>query len=399
MAWKSVTICLLVCKLIQLVLSINNGLAKTPPLGWSTWCTNDIIECFDDYCDEEEIRAIADAMVANGMKDAGYQYIFLDDCWAGPRDESGRLTADKMRFPSGSLKPIADYVHSKGLLLGAYTCAGNFTCKGKRPGSWGHFNLDAQTFASWGLDAVKVDWCHHPPLPPKYVYGLFRDALNKTGRRFLYSVCEWGEENPWEWGMQTANMWRVTGDHMPFFYLPGGTELGWSTQAIIEAFAGLSKYAGPGGWNDADFLMTGAITMTHLQSQTEFSFWALINSPLIVTTDIRDMSNKGDILLNREVININQDPLGIPGDRITSFGNGGEIWSKPLSNKKAAVILYNRNFLEVVTLTVHWVDIGYPPNSTLSVRDVWQHKDLGRFTNSFTATVEGHSVVMIIVSF
>jgi alpha-galactosidase len=389
---------LVLLAIANLSTGLNNGLARLPPMGWSTWCTDDYIPCESDYCSEKEVKEVADAMVKSGMRDAGYTYVNLDDCWGGPRDNNGHLTADKSRFPSGSLKPLADYLHSIGMKLGVYVCAGNFTCKGYRPGSWGHYDDDAQTMANWDVDLVKMDFCYHPALPPKQVYGMMRDSLNKTRHPMVFSVCEWGKDNPWEWGMETANMWRVTNDHMPFFYLPFGHTLGWSTQDIIEAFAGVSKFAGPGGWNDADFLMTGALTMSDIQSRTEFSFWALFASPLIVTTDVRDMSNKAHILLNQEIIAVNQDPLGIPGDRLYKFDSGGQIWAKPLSNKDFAVIFYNYNFFGSVEMVLNWSDLGFSATASLKVRDLWLHEDIGVFYQNFKAKVAGHDVLMIRVS-
>jgi alpha-galactosidase len=338
-------------------------------------------------------------MIANGMRDLGYNYIELDDCWASTeRDAQGRLMADSSRFPSGSLKPLADYLHQNGFKLGAYTCAGNLTCRMNRQGSWGHFDSDAQTFASWGVDMVKMDWCYHPALPPKNVYQMFRDSLNKTGAPILFSVCEWGEQEPWTWGMETANIWRATGDHIPFFWLPEGHKIGWSTVEIIENFKGLSKYSGPGGWNDADFLMTGMFTMSDMQSQVEFSFWALFNSPLIVATDVRDMTRRQQ-LLNKEVIAINQDSLARSGDILYEDGNGGEIWSKPLYGGDTALIFYNKKFGSVAALNVTWTQLGYPSNiKGLYVRDLWMHNTIGLFQKGWSAIVLGWEATMVRVS-
>eukprot|EP00027_Filamoeba_sp_ATCC50430_P015257 CAMPEP_0168565142 /NCGR_PEP_ID=MMETSP0413-20121227/13656_1 /TAXON_ID=136452 /ORGANISM="Filamoeba nolandi, Strain NC-AS-23-1" /LENGTH=400 /DNA_ID=CAMNT_0008596931 /DNA_START=26 /DNA_END=1228 /DNA_ORIENTATION=+ len=374
----------------SIVLSLDNGLALLPPMGWSTWCTKSI-ECLDDWCSEREIHEIAEAMVKNGMKDLGYNYINLDDCWAGDRDANGELTADPRRFPSG-MKALADYVHSLGLKLGLYTCAGNLTCKGGRPGSWGHFDQDAQTFANWEVDQVKMDWCHHPSNPPSEVYAMFRDSLNKTGRPIFFSICEWGQQEPWTWGMETGNAWRIGHDHLPFWRIPG-TDQG--VYDIIEQMAGKSPYAGPGGWNDPDFLMTGEATMTHLDSVTEFSFWSLWAAPLIVATDIRVMLNKDDILLNAEVIAVNQDKLAIPGDRIANYSNGAQIWSKPLSDGSYAVILYNSGKVGHVDITVMWSALWGKSGVVCSVRDLWKHEDLGDFVSQFSASVEAHGVVMI----
>jgi len=363
-------------------------------MGWNTWCTDDWIECESDFCNEDEIKQIAEAMATNGMKDAGYEYINLDDCWAGPRDADGNLTGDPTRFPSG-MKAMTDYIHSLGLKFGVYTCAGNYTCKGYRPGSWGHFQQDADTFASWGIDYVKMDWCYHPSLPPPQVYGMMSKALNTTGRHIFFNLCEWGEDNPWTWAYPVGNSWRIGPDHLPFWYLPDTNQ---GTGDIIESMAGLSNYSGPYGWNDPDFLMTGAITVTHVESRTEFSFWCLFAAPLLVTTDIRDMSDKADILLNTEIIAINQDPLAKAGDRIAKYQTGGEVWTKPLYDGSYAVILYNSNLLETVRLSIQFSDLFGGKNVTADVRDLWKHQDLGQFKGYFSSRVIGHGVVMIKVT-
>jgi len=386
-----ILIWLLTC-LFGRIWSLDNGVGLLPPMGWNSWCTDDWIECETDFCNEKEIKEMADAMASNGMKDVGYQYINLDDCWAGPRDSNGNLTPDPDRFPSG-MKPLVNYIHSKGLLFGLYTCAGNYTCKGYRPGSWGHFDQDAETFASWDVDYVKMDWCYHPPLSPQVVYPMMRDSLNKTGRPIFFNLCEWGEGDPWTWANSVGNSWRIGPDHLPFWWLPYTNQ---GTGDIIESMVGLSKFSGPGGWNDPDFLMTGALTVTYVESKTEFSFWSLWAAPLIVTTDIRDMSNKAEILLNDEIIAVNQDKLTIAGDRISSSNDGGQVWAKPLSNGQFAVILYNKNDLFSTTVTVYfkqlWPESG---NITCQVRDLWKHEDQGEFLNYYSARVIGHGVVMI----
>jgi alpha-galactosidase len=384
------------------VQALNNGLGRTPPMGWSTWCTdNFIIPCYDDFCNEKEIKSVADAMATNGLRDLGYKYVLLDDCWAGPRDKNGNVTADPTRFPSG-MKALADYVHSRGLLLGLYTDVGETTCRGGRPGSWPHYQQDAWTYAHWGIDYVKMDWCHHPwNYTAEALYGMMRDALNKTGRPMFFSVCEWGLYEPWTWGMKTANSWRVGPDHLPLWWTPPlGQDpgQGQGTANVIEHMAGLSSYAAPGGWNDPDFLMTGEWWMSETDWQTEFSFWCLFAAPLIVATDVREMSNK-QVLLNKEAIAVNQDPLGKPGDRYANYSNGGQVWSKPLSDNSWAVILYNSNFLEWIDVTAIWQQHlpGWPKKSTKAkVRDIWQHQDLGVFAYNYTSYwLEPHAVTML----
>jgi len=213
----------------------------------------------------------------------------------------------------------------------------------------------------------------------------------------LFSICEWGEDDPWTWGDGVGNMWRVGPDHLPFWWLPDDPQ---GTVDIIANMAGKSKFAGPGGWNDPDFLMTGAITMSYIDSLSEFSFWALFAAPLIVTTDIRDMSNKGSILLNAEVVAVNQDKMGVAGDFVANFSDGGQVWSKPLSGGNFAVILFNPNFLEYIDVTILWSQLWptIPQGKQCSVRDLWAHEDLGLFADNFTASVGPHGVSMVTVT-
>jgi len=212
--------------LCSVVFCLDNGLGRLPPMGWATWCTNKgAVPCLDDYCDEDEIKSIAKAMASNGMKELGYEYILLDDCWAGGRLPNGTIYAEIDRFPSGSLKPLADYVHSLGLKIGLYTDVGQKTCKGDRPGSWGFYEEDAKTFAGWSMDMVKMDWCGHPGgYTAQQLYSMMRDALNKTGRPMFFMMCEWGLFNVWEWAMPVGNSWRIGPDHIPLWWTPPTTQ-------------------------------------------------------------------------------------------------------------------------------------------------------------------------------
>jgi len=335
------------------------------------------------------------------LRELGYKYLSLDDCWAGPRDKDGNVTADPSRFPSG-MKALIDYIHSKGLLFGLYTDVGNFTCRGNRPGSWGHYQQDSNTYASWGVDLVKMDWCDHPGShTAPQLYAMMRDALNKTGRPMFFSVCEWGLYEPWTWGAQPANSWRIGPDHIPLWWTPPFGQdpgQGQGTSNIIEHMAGLSKYAGPGAWNDPDFLMPGYFWFTEAEMMTEFSFWCLAAAPLIVATDVRVLYNK-QVILNKEAIAVNQDKWGIPGDRYGNQSDGGEIWARPLSDGTWAVILYCPNFFESAIITVVWQKHlpNWPKNkSSAKVRDLWLHQDLGIYQNSFTGQdVEAHSVLFL----
>eukprot|EP01120_Amphizonella_sp_Union-15-10_P005007 TRINITY_DN15748_c0_g1_i1.p1 TRINITY_DN15748_c0_g1~~TRINITY_DN15748_c0_g1_i1.p1 ORF type:complete len:414 (-),score=38.31 TRINITY_DN15748_c0_g1_i1:152-1393(-) len=386
--------------------SLPNGVGILPPMGWTTWCTeNNIIPCLNDFCNEQEIRSVADSMISNGLVSLGYNHILLDDCWAGPRLENHTITADQTRFPSG-IPALADYLHSRGLKLGLYTDAGTQTCKYGRPGSWPYYRLDASTYASWGVDWVKMDWCNHPGgYTAPELYGMMRDALNQTGRKIFFAICEWGLFDPWIWGNRTGNSWRVGPDHLPLWWTPETNQdpgQGQGTSNIIEHMAGLSGYAGPGGWNDPDFLMTGIWEggMGETDWQTEFSFWSLFAAPLIVASDVRDLSNK-QVLLNKEVISVNQDPLGIAGDRRSNNLDGSQVWTKPLSNGSYAAIFYNQNFLvPVLDVKLEFNENflpGWPAGFNVAeVRDLWKHKDLGIFKDFIKMDIlEGHAVVMV----
>jgi len=365
----------------QVAESLNNGLARTPPMGWSSWCTDDYCGLLD-YCKEKEVKSVVDSMKENGMLEAGYDYVLLDDCWSSTeRDSNGRVQGDPTHFPNG-MKALADYVHDAGMKFGLYLCAGNLTCRHKRPGSWGYFDEDAQTMADWGVDMVKLDWCHHPSLPPNQVYGMFETALNKTGRPIFFDICEWGEADPWKWGAGVGNSWRAHADHFQ----------AWHSSKLVS-------YSGPGGWNDADFLMTGLFPFTHTESVSEFSFWALFASNMIVATDVRNLGNgsqsKSEILLNKEVIEVSQDPLGIGGDRIRNSTDGTQVWARRLSDGSRAVILYNTHGIahQHVTVKWSWIEASWS-NATMSVRDLWAHKTVQN-SSSYTELVAPHGVVML----
>jgi len=304
------------------------------------------------------------------------------------------------------MKALADYVHLYGLKLGLYTDVGEFTCRDGRPGSWPYYKQDALTFASWGVDMVKMDWCGHPGgYTAPQLYGMFRDALNATGRRMLFNICGWGKYDPWLWGPNTSNTWRVGPDHLPLWWTPPTDQdpgQGQGTANIIQHMGGLSKYSGPGGWNDPDFLMTGEWWMEEIDSQTEFSFWCLFSAPLFVSTDIRVLSNKQEIL-NKEAIAINQDPLGLAGDIRGNFTDGGQVWSKRIQGNSWAVILYNSNIVfGYVQVTVSWAKHlpGWPAGKVVGkLRDIWQHKNIGSYSNSYTSDfLQPHQVQFLVVS-
>ena len=380
---------LMIAVLIALGIACGNGttaaqsasgrsLAPTPPMGWNSW------NKFACNVSEELIRETADAMVSSGMQAAGYQYVNIDDCWQVSRDAQGTIVADPTRFPSG-IKALADYVHGKGLKLGVYTDAGTLTCQ-KRPGSLGHELQDAKTYAAWGVDYVKVDWCHAEGLDPEVQYAKFRDALAQAGRPIVFSICNWGVKAPWTWGPVTGNLWRTTDDISD----------AWESMSLIGfSQNGLQKFAGPGHWNDPDMLEVGNGGMKPDEYRVHMGLWALLAAPLLAGNDLRSMSPETrEMLTNGEIIAVDQDAKGVQGHRLWDEGPL-EIWAKSLADGSNAVGLFNRGGSELkITLDFKMLNISGPAK----LRDLWQHKDLGVAQDSYTATVPKHGVVMLKVS-
>jgi alpha-galactosidase len=370
-----------------------NGLALMPPMGWNSW------NKFGCNVSEDLIKSMADAMVSSGMKDAGYQYIIIDDCWQVSRDKDGNIVADPQKFPSG-IKALADYIHSKGLKFGMYSDAGTQTCQG-RPGGRGHEFQDALTYASWGVDYLKYDWCHAGMQDAEASYLTMSQALRASGRPIVFSLCEWGTHKPWLWGAQIGgNLWRTTDDIQDRWAgmkkWPDGSCCSNGVVSIIDQQVGLYSYAGPGHWNDPDMLEVGNGGMTNTEYRSHFSFWCLLAAPLITGNDLRSMAPETkEILTNREAIAVDQDPLGLEGRRVWKDGDL-EVWSKELKDGSRAVILFNRGESET-EISVAWNQIGYPDHLSAEVRDLWAHKDLGRFTGTFKASVPNHGVVMVTV--
>jgi alpha-galactosidase len=358
---------------------LDNKLARTPPMGWNSW------NHFGCDVSAQLIRETADAMARSGMRDAGYQYLVIDDCWQVARDAAGRLVADSVRFPGG-MKPLAEYVHSKGLKFGLYTDAGRQTCQ-RRPGTYGSEEIDARTFAEWGVDYVKEDWCNSEGLDSPTQYAKFRDALAKAGRPIVFSICEWGSNRPWEWGPRTGNLWRTTGD------------IGdrWASMiALLDLNAQYALAASPGAWNDPDMLEVGNGGMTEDEYRAHFSLWALMAAPLMAGNDVRTMpAATRDILLNKEVVAVDQDSLGVQGMLVQEPAPDLQVWAKPLSDGSRAVVLFNRSALQTV-ITASWRGLGI--RGPARVRDLWAHADLGTFPGRFMATVPAHGVVMVRVT-
>jgi alpha-galactosidase len=369
-----------------------NTLATTPPMGWNSW------NKFGCNVSEDLIRQIADAMVASGMKDAGYQYVVVDDCWQIERDTNGNIVADPKRFPVG-MKALADYVHAKGLKFGIYSDAGTKTCAG-RLGSRGYEFQDARQYAAWGVDYLKYDWCSTSTQDARSSYETMRAALDAAGRPIVLSICEWGKNQPWLWGKGIGNLWRTTGDIQDRWqgkkeWKPGDC-CNYGMTDILDQQVGLESFAGPGHWNDPDMLEVGNGGMTTDEYRAHFSLWAILAAPLIAGNDLRDMKPEiREILAHKEVIAVDQDAAGIQGRRVRKTGDL-EVWSKPLQDGSRAVILFNRGTANG-EISVAWEDLGYPAHLSAKVRDLWQAKDLGEHKGKFSATVAPHSVVMVTV--
>ena len=355
------------------------GLAPTPPMGWNSW------NKFGCRIDEQLIRGTADAMVSSGMKDAGYRYVNIDDCWEAPeRDANGNLTTDAQRFPSG-MKALADYVHSKGLKIGIYSSAGTGTCQ-RRPASLDHEVADARTFAAWGIDYLKYDNCNNQNRPALERYKAMGDALKATGRPIVYSLCEWGRNKPWEWGRTVGgDLWRTTGDIRD----------SWDSMLrILDQQVGLEKYSGPNAWNDPDMLEVGNGRMSNTEYIAHFSLWALLNAPLIAGNDLRSMNDSTRaILTNRDVIAVDQDWGGMQGHKVRDDGEL-EVWVKPMSNGDRAVVLLNRG-ATAARLTASMQEIGVS-GARHGARDLWTHRDT-TVDGALAATLAPHSAAMYLV--
>ena len=372
-------------------------LAKTPPMGWNSW------NKFQCNVSERLIRETADAMAATGMKDAGYQFINIDDCWHGARDSLGFIHPDSARFPSG-MKSLADYVHAKGLKLGIYSDAGNKTCGG-RPGSRGYEYQDALTYAKWGIDYLKYDWCSSDSLNAPGAYMTMRDALAKAGRPIVFSICEWGNNKPWSWGPSMGHLWRTTGDITACFdcIKEMGGWRAWGVLQILDKQEGLREYAGPGHWNDPDMLEVGN-GLTPNEDRAHFSMWSMLAAPLIAGNDLRSMpANVAQVLTNRDVIAVNQDSLGVQGFKYAAR-DSVEIWFKPLVGGDWAVTFLNRsstpravNFTwaqEAVVDSVAKRDAQLA-STHYQLRNLWTKQGAGTTARPLSATVPAKDVLML----
>ncbi len=359
-----------------------NGLARTPPMGWNSW------NKFAGKIDDSTIRGVADAMVSSGMRDAGYIYLNIDDTWQGRRDAQGNITTNR-KFPD--MKALTDYVHSKGLRIGIYSSPGPKTCAGYE-GSYGHEEQDAKTYAAWDMDYLKYDWCGAARIykdeEMQAVYQKMGDALRRTGRPIVYSLCQYGRADVWKWGTKVSgNLWRTTGDIRD----------NWESMSNIgfNQFA-LAPFAGPGHWNDPDMLEIGNGGMTNDEYRTHMSLWALLAAPLLAGNDLRTMSEQTkSILLNRDVIAVNQDPLGAQARRVWQQ-EPYEVWMKPLADGGRAIGLFNRGE-DTHRISASFRDLGIS-SGRVSVRDLWQGSS-SRLDNAtvFSADVPTHGVVLVII--
>ena len=350
-----------------------NGLAKTPPMGWNSW------NLFAGKIDDKTVRGMADALVSSGMRDAGYIYLNIDDTWEGDRDANGVIHTNN-KFPD--MNALADYVHSKGLKFGIYSSPGPYTCAGYE-GSYGHEAQDAKTYAEWGVDYLKYDWCSasrlYPDTDMRAVYQKMADALRATNRPIVFSLCQYGRDNVWTWGDKVGgNLWRTTGDINDTYK---------RMMEIADTQSQIAKYAGPGHWNDPDMLEIGNGGMTTDEYRTHMSLWAIFAAPLLAGNDVRGMTGETkSILLNKEVIAVDQDAMGVQGHRADKSGDI-EYYARPLNNGDMALVVVNRADSST-SIKVPWSEMHIAEGT--KVRDLWKHEDFAASASqSFSISAHG----------
>lgn len=376
-----------------------DGLAMTPPMGWNSWNT------FATNIDEKLVKETADIMVSSGMAAAGYNYIVLDDGWmTKERDVNGDLVPDPVKFPNG-MKAVIDYVHSKGLKFGLYNCAGTQTCAGY-PGTRGYEYQDARFYAKLEIDFLKYDWCNTKGITAQEAYTTMSNALKTAGRPIVFSLCEWGDNQPWEWGKPVGNLWRISGDIYPCFDCEFKHPENWSSwgfMKIVEMRKDIRKYSGPDHWNDFDMMEVGN-EMNDTEDKSHFAMWCMMASPLVAGNDFRKMSKETlAILTNKELIAVDQDKLGIQGFKY-SAEDGLEVWVKPLSDGNWAVTFLNRS--EVAKkISFDWkkhiikdADFGYEADFSKTVfklKDLWKNKEVGNTKKNFVSDLAPHDVITL----
>lgn len=380
---------------------VATDLAATPPMGWNSW------NMFGSAIDERALRETADALVRSGLADCGYRYLVIDDCWSEKdgRDADGMLVPDAARFPSG-IAALADYAHALGLKLGIYSDAADRTCAGY-PGSYGYEQQDAAQWAAWGVDFLKYDYCHAPGDQQSAIerYGRMGAALQATGRPILFSICEWGGRAPQLWGRAAGgHMWRVSGDVFDTWhnaYDPKHNFTGTGVSTLFDVAAELQPYAGPGGWNDLDMLVVGlggqgyigGGGMSLAEYRTHMALWCMACSPLMIGCDVRSLDPEiAAVLMNREVIAVNQDSLGVAARRIKRSGDV-DLWSKPLADGALAIAVVNRGD-QGADVPLRARDVGLL-DAAKRVRDLWAGADAGELGAETTLRVEPHGTLLL----
>ncbi|MEV6978895.1 alpha-galactosidase [Kitasatospora sp. NPDC093806] len=361
------------------VAPVDVRLALTPPMGWNGW------NAFACEVDERVIQETADKLATSGLRSAGYDYVNLDDCWMSPeRDAAGDLVPDPVRFPHG-LRALSDYLHARGLKLGIYESAGVGTCAGY-PGSLGHEQQDANSFAAWGVDYLKYDNCRNQGVPARQRYQAMSDALAATGRPIVYGICNWGLEDVAQWGSTMAHLWRTTTDIVPTYE---------QMLANFHDNVNLADGASPGAWNDPDMLEIGN-GLTAEEARTHFSLWATMAAPLIAGTDLRTASPETlAVLGNTEVIAVDQDRLGKQGRPVRMDG-GLDVLAKPLADGSTAVTLVNETD-RAATVSTTAADVGLRAAARYTVRDLWKHSS-GTSTGTIAASLPAHGSAMFRVT-
>ena len=397
-------------KIIKLIVFISfplcfaqkfENVALTPPMGWNSWNT------FEVNINEDLVKKTADIIVSSGLKDAGYEYIVLDDGWMvkDHRDKNGDLIPDPVKFPHG-MKALIDYVHSKGLKFGLYNCAGTQTCAGY-PGTRGYEYQDARFYANLGIDFLKYDWCNTNGINATEAYTTMSKALKAAGKPIVFFFFFCGDNQPWDWATPVGNLWRISGDIYPCFDCEYKHEEGnwssWGVLRILEMRKDIRKFSGPDHWNDFDMMEVGN-GMTNTEDKSHFTLWSMMASPLFAGNDLRIMKSETlNILTNKEIIAINQDALGIQGFKYQSE-NGVDVWVKPLFDENWAVVFLNRSD-KTQKINFDWKkhiiednDFKFILNLTsqkYNVRDLWEHINLGNTNKIKQKELAPHDVIAI----
>jgi alpha-galactosidase len=362
------------------------AIAPTPPMGWSSWYK------FGCGINEALFERTARAFVSTGMAAVGYRYVNIDDCWmTKTRSTSGALRPNPVLFPDG-ISGVAAYVHARGLRLGIYLDTGSATCTGF-PGSAGHFKQDVSALAAWKVDYIKADYCRSRPAPALPIYTKLQQAIAASGRQMLLSICEWGYEDPWQWGSGVGSTWRTTGDYFSY----GAPRDYWKAiLKILDLNAGLAPYAHPGAWNDPNAMLIGTGALTSTEERAQLSLWSMLAAPLIAGGDLSTASRTTiSVLTNRDVIAVDQDRAGEQGTRVVRAANY-QVWLRTLAGGSHALLLLNSGS-RPATLTTDLPSLGLPLRSAYLVRDLWSHRSY-QTQGRISARVQPHDVLMVKVN-